>query len=455
MSPLPAPAKVPAPQVCVVGVGYVGEHLVSVFARKFQVLGYDVSPARVNHLTRVHGNNPRLELSTTPGRATSCDLFCIAVPTPICAGDDGGIDLTYLEAAVATVGGLAKPGAAVVIESSVAVGTTRRLLAPLRERGLFIGFSPERVDPGRVDPPAHVIPKVLAAMDKPSMDRLHNLYGAAFDNIIPVSTLETAEMSKLFENCFRLVNIAYANEIADACQAHGIDPHEMVRACATKPYGFMPFTPGLGAGGPCIPVNPHYLLVNNDLPLLRSAMTTNAARPAARAQALVIKYPAAKRILVSGIGFKPGQALTVHSPGLGLALALGRLGKAVTLHDPLACAGKNELEGLAVLPPDGWETNALFKAFDLVCVAMPQAGVDFGVLHGFVDGTVEWLCAPALCGPADAHKSLAETAGSKACVASGLASRAEHGSFAAVAENKECAHGKGSLLSIQVSAVQP
>jgi len=446
----------PAPQVCVVGVGYVGEHLVTVFARKFQVLGYDVSPARVAHLTRMHGDNPRLELTTSPDRATSCDLFCIAVPTPICEG--GGVDLAYLETAVAIVGGLAKPGAAVVIESSVAVGTTRRLLAPLRERGLFIGFSPERVDPGRVDPPAHAIPKVLAGMDAASMDCLAGVYGAVFDTIIPVSTLETAEMSKLFENCFRLVNIAYANEIADACEVHGIDPHEMVRACATKPYGFMPFTPGLGAGGPCIPVNPHYLLVNNDLPLLRSAMTTNVARPAARAQALIIKYPAAKRILVSGIGFKPGQALTIHSPGLGLAHALGHLGKAVTLHDPLACAGKEQVEGLAVLSPEGWETSALSKAFDLVCVAMPQMGVDFAVLHGCVDGTVEWLCAPALCGQADTHiymSAAAEKPGAEACVASDLASRAAHGSLTAAADDKVGALGKGLLHNIQVSAVQP
>ncbi len=175
------------------------------------------------------------------------------------------------------------------MESKVTVGTTRHVLRPLRERGMFVGFSPERVDPGRMDPPTHAIPKFLAAMDEASMDRISDLYGAAFDRVVPVSSLETTEMSKLFENWFRLINIAYVNEIADACAAHGIDPNEKVRACAIKPYGYMSFTPGLGAGEPCIPVNPHYLLVNNDLPLLASAMAANASRPATRAAALLRK----------------------------------------------------------------------------------------------------------------------------------------------------------------------
>jgi nucleotide sugar dehydrogenase len=435
------------PQVCVVGVGFVGEHLVSVFARKFRVLGYDVSTARVEHLKRVHGAHPNLEFATSPDRAADADLFCIAVPTPIRAGGAGGVDLTYLDAAVATVAGLAKPSAAVVVESSVAVGTTRRVLSPLRERGLFIGFSPERADPGRVDPPAHAVPKVLAALDEPSMDRVSALYGAVFDHVVPVSTLETAEMSKLFENCFRLVNIAYANEIADACAAHGISPYEMVTACATKPYGYMPFTPGLGAGGPCIPVNPHYLLVNNDLPLLESAMKANAERPAARANVLVLKHPSAARILVSGIGFKPGQALTMHSPGLQLAQALNRLGKAVTVHDPLAGAGRADVDGLAVLPEDSWNAASLAANFDLVCIAMPQAGVDFGVLTG-VGITVEWLCAPV------AGQTARATAVAEVQAASGLA---RAGSVAAPVGLKEkaSAMGEGSPIKIQVLAVQP
>jgi len=429
------------PQVCVVGVGFVGEHLASVFARKFRVLGYDVSAARVEHLKRVHGDHPNLEFATSPDKAADADLFCIAVPTPIRAGGAGGVDLTYLDAAVATVAGLAKQGAAVVVESSVAVGTTRWMLSPLREHGLFIGFSPERVDPGRVDPPAHAVPKVLAAIDGASMERLKALYSAVFDEVVPVSTLETAEMSKLFENCFRLINIAYANEIADACGAHGIDPYEMVTACATKPYGYMPFTPGLGAGGPCIPVNPHYLLVNNELPLLERVMKANAERPAARAAALVAKHPSASRILVSGVGFKPGQALMIHSPGLELAQALRRLGKNVTIHDPLAGAGKVDIDGMAVLADDYWSAASLAQNFDLVCIAMPQAGVDFGVLSTSTV-PVEWLCAPV------AGQTAAPTAVAEVQAAPRLAS-------AMGAPGKTAATADGSPIKIQVLAVQP
>lgn len=392
----------------------------------------------------MHGDNPRLVFAKSPDRAAECDLFCIAVPTPVRVdAGKAGIDLSYLEAAVATVAGLAKPGAAIVVESSVAVGTTRRMLRPLRERGMFVGFSPERVDPGRTDPPAHAIPKVLAAMDEASMDRIGDLYGAVFDKVVPVSTLETAEMSKLFENCFRLVNIAYANEIADACGAHGIDPHEMVRACATKPYGYMAFTPGLGAGGPCIPVNPHYLLVNNELPLLESAMKKNADRPAARAQALFTKHPAAARVLVSGVGFKPGQALTVHSPGLSLAHALGQLGLTVTVHDPLACAGKDQVEGLAVLPSESWMASTLSSAFDLVCVAMPQDGVDFGVLYDAADVAVEWMCAP----PAPATTVSNVDPAFPACTADGISQKK-------TVEGEESRSKADTPIQIHVSAVQ-
>jgi len=397
-------------RVCIVGVGFVGEHLATVMAIQHTVIGYDVSPARTAHLARHWAGVPGLTATADPADAAGCDLYCICVPTPIVGSGCGAasIDLSYLEAAVGLVAGLAMPGAAVVVESSVAVGTTRRLLTPLRERGMFAGFSPERVDPGRVDPPAHAVPKLLAALDGPSMARICPLYEAVFNHVIPVSTLETAEMGKLFENCFRLINIAYVNEVADACTAHGINPHEMVAACATKPFGFMPFTPGLGAGGPCIPVNPHYLLVNNELPLLNFAMRSNAARPGNRAKALVHKYPAASRILVSGIGFKPGQTLTAHSPGLDLAHALSRLGKQITVHDPLACAGKELVEGLAVLAPETWQASELGAAFDLVCVAMPQAGVDFGVLSGDESAgvTVEWECAPVRSGQAGTAPSL-------------------------------------------------
>lgn len=233
--------------VCIVGVGYVGENLLVEFGRNNKVVGYDISAKRIEHLKTKY---PTTTLQTTPDGIEECGLFCIAIPTPIMNLDGKvTINMQYVKEACATVANKARPGSIVVLESSVSIGTTRSLLGHLRERGIFVGFSPERVDPGRTDPPAHKIPKIVSGIDLESLERIKEWYGTAFDTVVPVSSPETAEMCKLYENCFRMVNIAYVNEIADACAVHGIDPEEMIRASATKPFGFMPFQPGLGVGG--------------------------------------------------------------------------------------------------------------------------------------------------------------------------------------------------------------
>jgi len=173
---------------------------------------------------------------------------------------DRSIDLTYLSAAIQTVASHARPGSTVVIESSVAVGMTRELLRNLMSaKSIKAGMSPERVDPGRSYPPAASIPKIISGLDDitaGSLASIYEVYSQAFDSIITVSSPEVAEMVKLYENCQRMVNIAYANEMADACMQLGIDAYEVCNAAATKPFGFSSYTPGLGVGGPCIPCNP-------------------------------------------------------------------------------------------------------------------------------------------------------------------------------------------------------
>ena len=298
--------------VCIVGVGFVGTSLVEVFAERYHVLGYDISEKHVADLRVAFKSHPRIEFAHTLDSAADCDLFCVSVPTPI--GATGNTwDMRALQAALQSVKEVAKPGSTIVIESTVAIGTTRQQLAAMRAKDVFVGFSPERIDPGRVSPSAPEIPKIISGIDEPSLTRIRELYSDVFHTVVPVSSVETAEMSKLFENCFRLVNIAYVNEIADACQTHGIDPYEMVEASGTKPYGFLKFTPGLGAGGPCIPANPYYLLINNELPLLEGATVANRERPALKAAHLLQSYPVAARILVVGVAFKPGQSLTINS----------------------------------------------------------------------------------------------------------------------------------------------
>jgi nucleotide sugar dehydrogenase len=395
------------PLVAVIGVGYVGEHLVSEFSKHFNVLGYDVSPARKKLLEAQFAANDRVHLTTTARDLAGATHFLISVPTLLLP--DKTIDSSFLRSALAAVGQHARRGATVVVESSVAVGMTRQLLGPLaKERGFFAGMSPERVDPGRVDPPAHAIPKVISGLDDVipgSLRAIHKLYSRAFDTVVEVSQPEVAEMMKLYENCQRMVCIAYANEMADACVAHRIDPYEVCRAAATKPFGYMPFAPSLGVGGHCIPVNPYYLLSNSKFPLLEAASERMRARPAAVAQSAVETLLAERtsrsnvllpkpRVLVVGMGFKRGQSHLANSPGLELAKSLVLTGKVdVVWADPLV-----QQSAVPQIPrldeTSGWTVDALEREFDMVIVSFRQDGLDFGVLDRLRGVRVQMWCPP-------------------------------------------------------------
>ena len=162
---------------------------------------------------------------------------------------------------------------------------------------------------GRTNPYNWQIPKIISGYDSESLEKIKQWYSEVYDTIIPVSSMRTAEMCKLYENCFRMVNIAYVNEITDACVKHKIDPIEMINASSTKPFGFMPFYPGLFVGGTCIPINPYYLKMNCELPLLDSATTMMEYRPICKALELIKKYNPEK-LLVIGIAFQQGQTIT-------------------------------------------------------------------------------------------------------------------------------------------------
>jgi nucleotide sugar dehydrogenase len=368
-----ASLSLPSDVVCIVGCGYVGEHLIEVFATGYKVIGYDISQDRINHLRSKHSNS-NLRFTTDPAELSGASVFCLSVPTLV---KDGQVDASYVESACATVLKYARPGNVVVIESSVAVGMSRTLLLELHAKGVLCGFSPERVDPGRTVPTAAAIPKIVSGFDGVAVKRISELYARVFHTVVPVSSMETAEMCKLSENCFRMINICWINEVSDACVQQRIDPLEMINACATKPFGFMKFVPGLGVGGHCIPVNPYYLFRNNELPLLRQATTLMEQRPLQKARAIVQLYPSAQRILVAGIGFKTGQSVLSHSPGLTLARALRELAREVTLYDPLV----TEVAGFRLLAPGDWNAESLDSNFDAIVMALPQTGVDLEVLR--------------------------------------------------------------------------
>ncbi|KAI1393198.1 uncharacterized protein F4822DRAFT_423662 [Hypoxylon trugodes] len=270
------------PLVAIIGCGYVGTQLIGSFSTQYDVLGFDVSKDQLRRVQgEFGGEGSRASFTLDPRHLTKATHFLISVPTLLKA--DKTIDTSYVKSALRNVRRYARAGSTVVIESSVAIGMTRQLLGPLaEERGFFAGMSPERVDPGRTEPPMKEIPKVLSGLDDVvpgSLDAIIRLYSPVFDTIVPVSSPETAEMTKLYENCQRMVAITYANEMADACIGHGIDPYEVCQAAATKPFGYTPYTPGLGVGGHCIPVNPYYLMANNSFPLLKLATETMWQRP--------------------------------------------------------------------------------------------------------------------------------------------------------------------------------
>ncbi|UNI22944.1 hypothetical protein JDV02_008787 [Purpureocillium takamizusanense] len=395
-----ATERVNDPIVAIIGVGYVGEQLVDNFSSAYEVLGYDVSEARISKLKQVFQGNNRVRFTRNPGDLAAATHFLISVPTLLLP--DKTVDSSFIRRALVVIANYASRGSVVVIESSVAVGMTRQLLGPMaKEHGYFAGMSPERVDPGRAEPHSSAIPKIISGLDDlvpGSLDMITKLYSQVFRRVVPVSSPEVAEMTKLYENCQRMICIAYANEMADACRLHDIDPFEVCRAAATKPFGYMPITPGLGVGGHCIPVNPYYLLANNHFPLLETASETMRTRPAAIAERLINKLDTGlgkKRlrpnVLVVGIGFKPGQSHLANSPGLTLSQALVLTERVeVSWLDPLVA--QEAVPQIMRLHPNEWTPEVVEEAFDMVVVAFRQHGVDFAVLDKIQGVQIEWWC---------------------------------------------------------------
>lgn len=293
--------------VAIIGVGYVGEHLMEVFSSAFSIIGYDVSASRIENLRLKHSEKSHVKFTTNEEDLQVASHFLICVPTLL--GLKGNVDSSHVRSAVTMLDRYVSDTSIVVIESTVAVGMTRELLGPLaKSRRVFAGMSPEvreiskakhadqeliprqRIDPGRVDPPPRSIPKVVSGLDdvvQGSLTAITRLYENVFDTVVPVRKPEVAEMSKLYENCQRTIAIAYANEMADACKDLGIDPFEVAQTSATKPFGYLPMYPSLGIGGHCIPVNPVYFMSTCKLPLLKQAHGWMMTRPSRIANQLL------------------------------------------------------------------------------------------------------------------------------------------------------------------------
>lgn len=319
--------------VCIIGVGYVGEHLLELFSKEFKVTGIDTCKEKVQILKEKYGSGEcGIKITDSFDNISDHNVFLICVPTLLTSTKE--VDTRPLDMVRKQLKGKIKEGSLIVVESSVSVGGTRSIFGEFHKRGIHVGFSPERIDPGRTYPAARDIPKVIAGIDSESTKKIADVYKRIFKHLVPVSSLECAEMSKLYENCFRMVNIAYANEIADMCQTFGINSKEMIQASGTKPFGFMPFYPGLGVGGHCIPVNPYYLLKDGHLPVLEMSTKLMEERPCKKAKQLIKMYPNAKNVLIVGLGFKKGESLLDNSPNYDFYKQLTNTCN-VTVYDPI------------------------------------------------------------------------------------------------------------------------
>ncbi len=318
------------------GLGYVGLPLAVAFAEaEHEVVGLDADPARVDALNagRSHVEDvPDSALAPLAGRLratsrhedlASCEAIVICVPTPLTSSREP--DLTYLDAAATAVGEVVRPGQLVVLESTSYPGTTREQLLPALERsGLSAGtdfhlaFSPERIDPGRTDYTLRTTPKLVGGLTEACTARARELYELICDEVVVLSTPEAAELSKLLENVFRSVNIAFVNELAQLCDRLGIDVWEVIDAAATKPFGFMRFDPGPGMGGHCLPVDPFYLAFRareHDFypEFIELAGKVNQAQPAFCAERIeralneAGKPVRGSRILILGVSYKAGR----------------------------------------------------------------------------------------------------------------------------------------------------
>jgi UDP-N-acetyl-D-glucosamine dehydrogenase len=411
--------------VAVVGLGYVGLPVAVAFARAgFDVIGVDLDRDKValiesgrSHLRDVEDSEVaplrtagKLKATTSFAKLKDADAILICVPTPL---KDGNPDLSRVVAAGTSVGKVLKAGTVVVLESTTYPGTTEDILKPLLEAGglvagrdFLLAFSPERIDPGNPTYKFEDMPKIVGGMNEDSTAAAAALYGQVVPKIAQVSGTREAELAKLIENTFRHVNIALINELAVYAREMGIDIWEAIDAAASKPFGFLPFYPGPGWGGHCIPLDPAYLSWRirqdraHEVRFVELAHRVNAEMPLYVTERISLalneqgKSIRDARVLVIGMAYKGGTADTRESSGLKILRALMQRGAEVGYHDPLVesveiDAGTYRSQKLS---PE------FLRSQDLVVILVPQVDVDWVAVEK--DATAILDCCNAL-----GHKS--------------------------------------------------
>lgn len=351
--------------VVVIGIGYVGLPLVVEFAKAgFHVTGYDKDPGKVELLSRGQSyiediptavleplvKSGNLRASTDESVLASADAVIVCVPTPLNKTKEP--DISFIVSATEAIARHLHKGMCVVLESTTYPGTTRELVAPMLERAgarigedLFLAFSPERVDPSNKHWGTKNTPKVIGGMTPACLETCKLLYAQIIDRVVPVSSPDAAEMVKLLENTFRAVNIGLVNEVAIMCNKLGLNVWEVIDAAATKPFGFMKFTPGPGLGGHCIPIDPLYLswklrAVKYTAQFIELADDINSSMPGwvvTRASEILnerSKPVKGSKVLVVGVAYKKDVSDMRESPAIDVIEMLHAKGAEVSYVDP-------------------------------------------------------------------------------------------------------------------------
>ena len=377
--------------ISVIGLGYVGLPLAIAAAHAgYRVNGIDKNERVLSNI-RNFGNqfsiefdsdlnsllkNKMLHISSDFATVKDSEIILICVPTPLTAQREP--DLSLVASAVTSISEHFKKGTLVILESSVGPGTTRDFVAPLIEKisGLgrdefFLAFSPERIDPANQSWNIKNTPKLVAGLNKHARKLAFEFYSDFIGEVVICDSLEIAETAKLLENGFRLINISFINELTIFCQKLNIDVNEVIKAASTKPYGFMPFYPSIGAGGHCIPVDPLYLAtkareIGAPTKFIDLADQINQEMPGyfvGRAEEKIggIK---GKKVLVIGVSYKPNVADVRETPVEALILGLKNKGAEVFWHDDL------------VKEWNGEKSVALSNEYDLAIIATPHTYLD-------------------------------------------------------------------------------
>ena len=393
-----------ATDITIIGAGYVGLPLAVAFAeagRRVHCL--DTDPAKVAAIGEGRSyiadvDSAALASLTAAGTLTAgddyaatadTDAIVICVPTPLTENREP--DVSIIASATESIRPHLRRGQLVVLESTTYPGTTREVLQPVLERdGLVAGrdfhlaMSPERIDPGRTDHTVRTTPKVVGGLTPECARRASELYAVCVDTLVPVSSPDAAELVKLLENIFRSVNIALVNELAMLCNRMGLDVWEVIDAAATKPYGFMRFTPGPGLGGPCIPIDPFFLSwrarqfdfqtefielagkVNTQMPYFCAERVSHALNG-------VRKPVSGSSVLVLGVSYKPDVGDVRESPAIRLMELLAGLGAEISYHDPHVADLHGEGLDLDSVELD----DAVLEGADIVCVVTAHSGIDY------------------------------------------------------------------------------